>query len=85
MTMMIEKMFPIQKEFDHERRVTRPAGAIPWSVAELAYAKYVEWYGNSQPLDRLAERGGFGWTELVCLLKGDKEGIRQCLPTSKTE
>lgn len=71
--MNTEKMFPMQSE--HHDRATRPGGKVPWSVAEMAYQKYVEWYGDSQTLERLAE--------LVFLLKGDKIGIRETIPIIK--
>lgn len=42
---------------------------IPWWLAEQAYAYYAERFGNQQSLERIAERGGFGRQELVCLLR----------------
>ncbi len=65
-----ERMFPIQGEHFNDERVNRPAGQVPWGVAELAYKVYVKECGSGQSLERLAERGGFGWTELVNLLQG---------------
>lgn len=41
---------------------------IPWWLAEKAYEGYVARFGNSQSLERLAERGGFGRRELLYLL-----------------
>ncbi|RKG97833.1 hypothetical protein D7V97_33845 [Corallococcus sp. CA053C] len=38
--------------------------SIPWSLAERAYIDYSRRYGTDQTLERLAERGGFGPTEL---------------------
>jgi len=38
---------------------------IPWSLAQQAYRNY----GSSQTLERVAERGGFGWVELDALLR----------------
>ena len=43
---------------------------IPWSIAELAYSRYAHKYGKSQSLERLAERGGFGPTEMDDLYPG---------------
>lgn len=37
---------------------------IPWSTAEIIYRAYSRLYGTSQSLERLAERGGFGWSEV---------------------
>lgn len=42
--------------------------SIPWWVAQVAHRQYVREYGNIQSLERLAERGGFHWTELGMLL-----------------
>jgi hypothetical protein len=38
--------------------------SIPWSLAEAIYAGYAALYGESQTLERLAERGGFSWPEV---------------------
>ena len=37
---------------------------IPWSLAETIYKVYKDLFGNDQSLERLAERGGFGWSEV---------------------
>ena len=42
-------------------------GKIPWAFAAKAYKKYVQLFGGNQSLERLAERGGFGWQEFVHL------------------
>ncbi len=52
------KPFPIQQ-----------GGAIPWWLAEVAYAYYAKLYTTEQSLERLAERGGFGMFELLALLR----------------
>lgn len=80
--MKIERMFPIQGEHfpgdvglvtpASKPHVQRPAGQVPWGIAELAYAEYVKVQGYGQSLEKLAERGGFGWTELVRLLQGKR-------------
>lgn len=41
--------------------------AIPWDLAEILYPGY----GHSQTLERLAELGGFGWSELGALAADD--------------
>lgn len=66
------------REFPVQRRWVRlPNGrmgqedapdTIPWPVAEAAYVKYARRYGQSQSLERLADRGGFGAGELDGLL-----------------
>lgn len=48
-----EKSFPMQG-----------GPPIPWSLAELLYVGYVALFGKDQTLERLAERGGFGWGEI---------------------
>jgi hypothetical protein len=62
-----ERMFPIQDETTTDR-IERPRGQVPWFIAEMAYLHYVELYGRCQTLERIADRGGFGWSELVSLL-----------------
>ena len=64
----MDKWFPIQKD----RRCSTP-GEIPWFIAEAAYKQYAKDYGTKQTLERLAERGGFGWEELLILLQGGFE------------
>lgn len=82
--MLIERMFPIQSDGqvpspNPPHAATRLAGYVPWAVAEKAYETYARLYGTDQTLERLAERGGFAWSELVWLLQGaqrDTEGQR---------
>ena len=41
--------------------------AIPWDIAEIIYARYAELFpasARSQSLERIHERGGFGWAEV---------------------
>lgn len=49
-----------------EQRMCRMQGGppIPWSIAEEIHRKYVELHGNIQSLERINERGGFGWAEV---------------------
>ena len=42
--------------------------SVPWPVAEEAYTEYAAQYGDLQTLERLAERGGFGMSEIAGLL-----------------
>lgn len=37
---------------------------ITWEIAEKIYDRYKKLYGDSQSLERIAERGGFGWAEV---------------------
>ena len=55
-----ERTFPLQVCKDIEPGPKH----IPWSIAEKAYGVYVGKYGRCQSLERLAERGGFGWDEM---------------------
>lgn len=76
--MTVEPMFPIQGEHGFKVEglsgyVNRPSGEVPWSVAALAYEVYSRKYGKQQSLERLAQRGGFSWGELVWLLRGGDE------------
>jgi hypothetical protein len=69
----VERWFPIQGNYVHGSAAHRPAGRVPWSIAELAYQTYSKWYGKDQSLERLAARGGFGWYELAVLLTGRQD------------
>lgn len=54
---------PVQAEWESDRK--RVAGTITWEEHLEAYADYAKRYGTSQSAERLAERGGFGYDELV--------------------
>lgn len=55
---------------DSEREFPMQDGPpIPWSLAEEIYEVYSDLYGSSQSLERLAERGGFGWSEISYMTK----------------
>jgi hypothetical protein len=41
------------------------AGTISWEEYEEAYRDYARRFGTSQSAERLAQRGGFGYAELV--------------------
>ena len=43
-------------------------GLITWEEYLEAYAEYAKRYGNEQSAERLEERGGFGYKELIQLL-----------------
>jgi hypothetical protein len=65
--MTVERRAPVQGERDRERGIKwrKPPGTVAWSEHLEAYADYAKRYGTSQSAERLAERGGFGWDELV--------------------
>ncbi len=48
----------------------RDAGTVPWDVHLQAYETYRRFLGDSQSAERIAERGGFSYRELQCLLAG---------------
>ncbi len=64
-----DRPFPIQGDGFVRGKGEVPATVIPWWLPEIAYEHYVKRWGNDQSLERLAERGGFGRTELVSLLR----------------
>jgi hypothetical protein len=82
-----ERRFPIQGETVRSSDQDggsisnrREAGWIPWGVAEEAYKVYSRRYGKDQSLERLAQRGGFGWSELVWLLRDGKTSDFKAIP-----
>lgn len=74
------RMAPIQ---DHLIRPVQrggiPAGKIPWPIHVLAWRTYHATFGNDQTAERIAERGGFSWVELLAGIRGDMspEGMRR--------
>ena len=46
--------------------------AIDWGLAEKIYKVYSRLYGKSQSLERLSQRGGFGWAEVQFMWKEHK-------------
>lgn len=67
-----ERWFPIQTDYEviRQRRCGRQIIGGPvhvrWSDAEVAYESYHAIWGN-QTMQRLADRGGFGWMEYLAL------------------
>lgn len=56
-----------------ERRIARgqaghDAGTIAWEEHVEAWTAYARRYGDDQSAERIAERGGFGYRELLILL-----------------
>lgn len=62
----MDRRAPVQRE----RATNRPAGTVPWDVHERAWARYAELGHGAQSAERIAERGGFGYGEMACLLAG---------------
>jgi hypothetical protein len=55
---------PVQKDTLGE------AGQIPQRVARLAYEAYALAGHGGQSFEEINRRGGFGWSEIVALLRG---------------
>jgi hypothetical protein len=70
-----QRLFPIQADpglgIWHRQWVPGPR-SITWADAEVAYRCYRRLYGTYQSLARLAERGGFAWTEYLGLAAGGR-------------
>lgn len=67
--------FPIQTHRQRDeigKMIHHKRSTIPWWLAEEAYHYYAECFGDSQSLERLAERSGFGRDELLLLLRREK-------------
>lgn len=64
------RFFPLQ--------VTRGSSgplAIPWAIADEAWKAYHQRWRNDQSVESIAERGGFGWSEMDTLLPGWREMV----------
>lgn len=74
------RYFPIQDESSQrEPRKQHEPTSIPWWLAKIAHAEYVRQYGGQQTIEHMAERMGFGRTELLTLLRKarlDSAGMR---------
>lgn len=65
-TCICGKRAPVQGEYG--RGAKRGPGTIAWSEYLLAWSGYAALYGTSQSAERMAERGGFSYGELVMFL-----------------
>lgn len=67
-----EKRAPVQGMGDLRSMTpkSRPPGTVPWDVHERAWKVYAAAFGRSQSAERIAERGGFSYAEMRCLLAG---------------
>lgn len=50
---------------------------IDWVAAREIYELYSALYGTQQSLERLAERGGFGWSEVGMIIVRYKERYKR--------
>lgn len=62
------RMAPVQGDQFHG--VKLPAGEVPWAVHLMAWNEYARQGHGSQSAERLAERNGFSWGELIGFLRG---------------
>lgn len=46
--------------------------SICWETAEKIYERYTKLFGTGQSLERIAERGGFGWDEVAYIWERSK-------------
>jgi len=66
-----EKRAPVQGEpnlLPNVGRYTLPPGTVAWAEHEAAWEAYAEKVGRGQSAERMAERGGFSYTELCAFL-----------------
>ena len=68
---LTRQILKLQKEVDRvSRRFPMLDGPdIDWTTAEKIYIMYKALYTNNQTLERIAERGGFGWGEVKLMAK----------------
>lgn len=59
---------PVQEDRGIGFRANQSLRDIDRAIAEEAYKEYAETYGADQSFERLCERGGFGWGEIIALL-----------------
>lgn len=66
--------FRMRGDVRHEAdNAAMPPGTIAWSEHLEAFRDYSSRYGSEQSAERLAERGGFGYQELLTHLKHHPE------------
>lgn len=58
------------------REAKKGPGTITWEEHLLAYSSYAAKYGTSQSAERLSERGGFCYSELIMFLGREPETWR---------
>lgn len=56
---------PVQGIRDRRGHVVKPAGTVEWSEHVEAWHAYAKRYGTQQSAQRIAERHGFDYEELV--------------------
>ena len=77
-------MMPVQGHDGRRGIGAIPRGQVPEAVARLAYVEYARAGHGSQSFERLHERGGFSWAELIACLRGEyNSGARDALAEMK--
>lgn len=71
LTEVEERRAPVQGDdcwyLPHRYPNAKPPGTIAWSEYLSIYEVYAKRYGRDQSPERLAERGGFGYAEIVLI------------------
>lgn len=62
---MTERRAPVQRS----PQLGKPSGSVSWTEHAEAWIDYSKRYGTSQSAERIAERGGFSYGELLDHLK----------------
>jgi hypothetical protein len=79
--MTTERRAPVQGDYRRPRGSPgHDAGTIAWDEHELAWTDYARRYGRYQSAERIAERGGFGYGELVMFLGREPQTWQACPP-----
>lgn len=64
-----ERRAPVQSSRIYGSRIEIPAGTVSWGEHTEAWESYRARYGSDQSAERIAERGGFSYLELVIFLR----------------
>lgn len=62
-----ERRAPVQGDMTRGGRWERLPGSIAWSEHVAVWEAYAKRFGRRQSAERIAERGGFGYGEIVML------------------
>lgn len=80
-----DKQFPIMPDRSRDSTIAPHPMSVPWHIAELAYSVYVRHGGSDQPLEQLAERGGFGASEMDMFLPDWRERVARYTGSEETD
>ena len=65
---MTDRRAPVQGHWTIGSKDRRKPGTIAWWEHVEAWTEYASRYGRSQSAERIAERSGFGYDELIMFL-----------------